>query len=187
MNKGYLTSGRTKESDECLTPEYAVIPLIKHLRRKGYRKIWCPFDKDDSFFVRVLKAEGFTVINTHYDPLKEEGKDFFNNNYNHIDCIVSNPPFSIKDAVLEHLYNIDKPFAVLLPQNALQSIKRVKMFIDNGLEYLGFNRRICFYINGNMEEWASGNHFASGYFCKDVLPSKMVLEELNPIQRQYKD
>lgn len=28
MNKGYLTSGRTLESDECLTPEYAVTPLI---------------------------------------------------------------------------------------------------------------------------------------------------------------
>ena len=58
MNTGYLTAGRGKESDECLTPRYGVLPIVKHLRNRGYKKILCPFDKSDSMFVRVLRSEG---------------------------------------------------------------------------------------------------------------------------------
>ena len=39
LNKGYLTSGRTKESDECLTPRYAVQPIIKYIKSNGFKKI----------------------------------------------------------------------------------------------------------------------------------------------------
>ncbi len=179
INKAYLTSGRTKESDECLTPRYGVEPIVKHLKAKGYRFIWCPFDKEDSQFVRVLKSHGFTVYYSHL----EGGGDFFEHDVPYgCDCIVSNPPFSIKDKVLARLYEFNIPFAMLLPQNSLQSIGRVNMYLEHGLEYLGFDRRICFYTNGDLDAWKGGNHFASGYFCKDVLPKPMQFERLNPIQ-----
>lgn len=184
INKGYLTSGRTSDSDECLTPRYGVEPIIKHLKKRRYENILCPFDKEDSQYVRCLKREGFNVVFRHIG----DGHDFFdidNNFARNFDCIVSNPPFSCKDKVLRKLYEIEVPFAILLPQNSLQSISRVNLFLEHGIEYLGFDRRICFYTNGDMSMWKNGNHFASGYFCKDVLLDKLVFEKLNPVQEPY--
>jgi hypothetical protein len=181
MNVGYLTAGRDAMSDECLTPRYAVTPIVKYLKLKGYKNILCPFDKDDSFYVRVLKDNGFNVQNSHL-----ENRDFFDIKYfDYFDCIVSNPPFSIKDKVLKRLYEIKKPFAILLPQNSLQSNERVDMFIKHGVEYLGFRERINFYTNGNLNQWTKGNHFASAYFCKNVLPEKLIFEVLTPVQEPY--
>ena len=73
----------------------------------------------------------------------------------------------------------------MLPQNSLQSIKRTKLFIENGVEYLGFDKRACFYTNDELDEIKFGNHFASGYFCKDVLPEKLIFEYLHPKQERY--
>lgn len=183
INKGYLTCGRNAESDECLTPRYVVKPIVKYLLAKQYKKIWCPFDLEHSLYVRVLKENGFKVINTHI----KTGNDFFSIDVAKFDfdCIVSNPPFSLKDKVLKRLYEIGKPFAILLPQNALQSRERTKLFIEYGLEYLGFDKRACFYTNNELEEIKFGNHFASGYFCKNVLPQALIFEYLNPIQESY--
>lgn len=183
MNKGYLTSGRNAESDECLTPRYVVEPIVKYLKAKNFETIWCPFDLEHSLYVRILKENGFKVIHTHI----ENGGNFFEIDPKSIkfDCIVSNPPFSLKDEILEKLYEIGKPFAVLLPQNALQSIKRTDLFIKNGLEYLGFDKRACFYTNNELEEIKFGNHFASAYFCKDILPKNLIFEYLNPKQESY--
>ena len=42
------------------------------------------------------------------------------------DYIISNPPFSKKDAILKKLYELNKPFAVLMPLNVLQGQRRFK-------------------------------------------------------------
>ena len=179
LNRAYLQSGRTSESDECLTPRYGVLPMVKYLKACGFKKIWCPFDDSNSFYVRVLRSHGFIVHNTSlfngYDFLTYQPR-FFD-----FDVIVSNPPFSIKDEVLQRCYSFGKPFAVLLPQNSLQGVTRVDMFLKYGMEYLGFDKRICFYTNGNYASWSAGNHFASGYFCHNILPDKMIFEKLLPV------
>lgn len=182
-NKGYLTAKRDAASDECLTPRYVVEPIVKYLKLKGYKKIWCPFDLDHSLYVRILKAEGFEVINTHI----KTGGDFFKIDPGEIDfdCIVSNPPFTQKDKILERLYSIGKPFAILLPQNSLQSKDRTPLFIKYGLEYLGFDKRACFYTNDELQEIKFGSAFASGYFCKNVLPDLLKFEYLHPQQESY--
>ena len=181
-NKGYLTAKTTAQSDECLTPKYAVEPIIKYLQAKNYKTIWCPFDEDHSWYVRLLRNYGFNVINTHLF----NGQDFFQYTPNqHYDCIVSNLPFSLKDKVIERLYALNKPFAMLMPQNTLQSTFRTPLFIKNGIEYLGFDKRISFYINGDLSKPQKGTAFASGYFCKDVLPDKLVLEEIEIKDEPY--
>lgn len=182
MNIGYLTASKTSESDEYLTPRYAVEPIIKYLKNK-FNNILCPFDKQDSQYVRVLIKEGFRVIYSHKDD-----KDFFSyktSDLNDIDCIVSNPPYSIKSKVLKRLYELNKPFMMLLPQNCLQSKERTDLFIKYGLEYLGFDSRICFYTNNDLTSIKMGNSFGSGYFCWKVLPEKLIFEKLNPIQEPY--
>lgn len=183
MNKGYLTAGRDAESDERLTPRYAVLPIVKYLQSKKFSKILCPFDKQDSWYVRVLTHYGFKVKFSHIDT-----KNFFTytkEDIADIDCIVSNPPYSIKTQVIARLYKLGKPFMMLLPQNCLQSRERTLLFMRYGVEYLGFDSRICFYTNNDLSHIRVGNHFASGYFCWQVLPDKLIFEHLDLIQEPY--
>lgn len=71
LNKGYLTAKTDKASDEVYTPAYAVKPLIKYLDAHFHPAhtitIWCPFDQEDSEYVKIFKAEGYKVIATHID------------------------------------------------------------------------------------------------------------------------
>ena len=183
MNKGYLTASRDAESDEYLTSRYAVLPIVKYLKIKKYHNILCPFDKQDSRYVRVLQSNGFNIKYSHI-----ETKNFFTytmQGIKDIDCIVSNPPYSIKTQVVKRLYELGKPFMMLLPQNCLQSKERTHYFIKYGLEYLGFDSRICFYTNNDLTKIRVGNHFASGYFCWKVLPEKLMFEYLKFIQEPY--
>ena len=106
LNKAYLNAGQNSASDECMTPYYAVDPLVKYIP-KG-KKIWCPFDKAWSAFVQILKKDNI-VLYSHID----EGQDFFNYQPDDFDLIISNPPFSVKDQVLERCYTLGKPFALL--------------------------------------------------------------------------
>jgi anti-repressor protein len=52
-------------------------------------------------------------------------------------------------------------------------------------EYLGFDKRIGFYTKDNMEVLPNGNHFASGYFCKNLLPERLIFEKLEFEQEPY--
>lgn len=93
INKGYLTAKTDTNPDEWLTPAYAVEPLISYLKQCQYHTIWCPFDKEDSQFVRTLRENSFKVQATHI----ENGTDFFKSEAPvGVQCIVSNPPFSKK-------------------------------------------------------------------------------------------
>lgn len=67
INKAYLQCGRNEESDECLTPRYVVKPIIKYLKQRNFKKIWCPFDKKHSLYVRELRENGFDVFHSHIE------------------------------------------------------------------------------------------------------------------------
>lgn len=172
MNTGYLTCGRTASSDCVYTPFYAVEPLIKYIPK--HFVIWMPFDEEWSAFVQAFKSFGFRVIYSH---IKNEQDFFMYLPEEHFDCIISNPPFSLKDEILKRLYELNKPFAVLLPLNSLQGQERYKYF-KNGLQLLAFDKRIDYHTHENFDTYPKGNHFSSAYFCKDLLPKDLILEEL---------
>lgn len=116
-NKGYLTARTDKAADEVFTPSYAVKPLLKYLKNYVNPIIWCPFDTNDSEYVKIFTEAGYKVIASHID----NGQNFFEwEPEEPYDFIISNPPFSIKDAVIKHLCEINKPYAILLPVPALQ-------------------------------------------------------------------
>ena len=52
----------TNKQDEYYTPNYAITPIIKYLTKE--KTIWCPFDTEESNFVKMFKGQGFKVINT---------------------------------------------------------------------------------------------------------------------------
>lgn len=173
LNKGYLTAKTDKASDEVYTPSYAVIPIIKYLKALEFKTIWCPFDTEESEFVRILRENGYNVIATHID----NGQNFFEYEPDDYDCIVSNPPFSIKDLILKRLYELNKPYAMLLPLPSLQGQKRFPYIKD--CEALVFDKRINYFKNLKTKEIQKRNVFASIYVCRNILPEKLIIEELN--------
>ena len=173
-NIGYLTAKTDKASDEVYTPVYAVQPIIKYLKLFNPNAvIWCPFDKEYSNYVKEFIKAGFKVIFSHID----DGKNFFyyepEENY---DIIISNPPFSQKDNVLKRLYELNKPYAMLLPVPTLQGQARFPYMKD--IQYLGFDKRINYYKDLAMTKTQDGVSFGSCYLCRNFLPRDLIIEEL---------
>lgn len=173
INIGYLTAKTNRTSDEVYTPAYAVKPLIKYIQQFNPNAIiWCPFDKDYSNYVRILTEAGFEVIYSHID----DNKNFFYYEPENYDIIISNPPFSIKDDILKRLYELDKPYAMLLPIPTLQGQTRFPYLKD--IQYLGFDKRINYYKDISMTKTQDGVSFGSCYLCKNFLPKDLIIEEL---------
>lgn len=177
LNIGYLKAKTDKASDEVFTPDYAVTPIIKYVKQFANKKnkdiiVWCPFDTEDSEFVNKFIDNDISVIATHID----NGQNFFEYEPDYYDIIVSNPPFSIKDSILKRLYELDKPFAMLLPIPTLQGQKRFRYIKD--CQALIFDKRINYFKNKNTKEIQKGVSFGSFYLCKNLLPKDLIFEEL---------
>lgn len=155
-----------KSSDEQYTPAYAVAPIIKYI--PGNKIVWCPFDTEHSEYVLALKAAGIRVVHSHILT----GEDFFVYEPEEWDLIVSNPPFSIKQKVVERCLALGKPFALLLSNLWLNSSAPVHLFREKEMQMLLFDKRIQF-----TEKNAA--YFGSSYFCWEVLPRQIVFENLN--------
>ena len=179
LNKGYLASDRTEKGDECYTPFYAIEPLLEYIPKN--KKIWCPFDEEWSAFYQTFIEGGYDVIRSSLS----EGKDFFEYEPDEWDIMISNPPFSKKVKILDRALKLGKPFALLLPLGTIQG-QHTFPFMKQGIEVLAFDKRIAFHTNGNMEHYTKGSAFATGYFCKDVLPEKLILRELKEYERPLK-
>ena len=157
------SSGR---NDECYTPRYAVEPLLKYLPKD--KTIWCPFDKEDSEFVKLLKENGFNVIYTHIDL----GQDFYEYEPEEWDIIVSNPPFTNKRKIFERCLSFHKPFALLMSNTWLNDSAPKQIFKDKDLQLLMFEQRIQF---NNLKKIT----FSSSYYCWNLLPKQIIMERLN--------
>lgn len=161
-------------NDEFYTPLYAIEPIIKYIEKD--KTIWCPFDTNDSLFVKRFKEIGLKVINTHLDS----GVDFFNCDIPECDYIISNPPYSLKKEVFERLFDIKKPFAMLVGVVGLfESQKRFEMFRDNKFEIMYLNRRVSYFKDYLDEKPALNPPFSSVYLCSQMLPDRIVFEEIN--------
>ena len=160
-------------NDEFYTPFYAVEPILKYVRNDA--KVLCPFDTEDSIFVKSLKEMGCDVSYSHIF----DGKDFFNLDLTGYDYIISNPPYSLKGEVLEKLFKSGTPFAMLLGVVGLfESKKRFEMFKNNQFEIMYLNRRVSYFKDYNDEKPALNPPFSSVYLCSKMLPQQIVFEEI---------
>ena len=169
MKKAMIDYMKKEKNDELYTPEYAIFPLLKYLPKNI--KIWECTDYGESNITKVLKNNGYEVISTHkkdFDFLNDE-TDF------EFDMIITNPPYSLKDEFIKKCYEYKKPFALLLPLTSLEGINRGKMYRENGIQLLVFDRR-CNFIYDNAKK---SNWFNTSWFCHNVLPDKLIFEELN--------
>jgi hypothetical protein len=161
-------------NDEFFTPLYAIQPIQKYIKPNSI--IWRPFDTEESLFVKEFRRLGFRVIATHII----NGEDFFNISIPECDYIISNPPYSLKGEVFQRLFEIGKPFAMLVGVVGLfESQKRFEMFRDNDFEIMYMNRRVAYFKDYNEQKPSLNPPFSSVYICKGMLPKQIVFEEIN--------
>ena len=158
-------------NDECITLDYAVKPIIKYIP-KGWT-VWCPFDTEDSEFVKQIRDNGNKVIYSHIS----DGKDFYTYEPSeHWDCIISNPPFTNKKLIFERALSFNKPFALITSNTWLNDSAPKQLFKDKELQLLMFDKRMKFLNNGTIQNKIT---FSSSYFCYNFLPKQIIMEELN--------
>ena len=165
-------------NDEFYTPKYAITPLLKYIPKGS--TIWCPFDTEESLYVKIFKEEGYNVIHSHIFS----GDDFFTMEVPQCDYIISNPPYSLKTQVFERLFNINKPFAMLVGVVGLfESRNRFNIFKDNNFEIMYFDKRISYYKNYGDIKPALNPPFSSVYLCRYLLPKTILFEHLDKQQK----
>lgn len=162
----------TNKNDEFYTPRYAIKPLVKYINKD--MKVWCPFDTNRSLIVDEFRKNGNQVEYTHIST----GQDFFKTK---VDCdvIISNPPYSLKGEVFEKLFELKKPFAMLVGVVGIfESQHRFNMFKNNKFEIMYMNKRIAYFKDYNDEKPSLNPPFSSVWICSNILPQQIVFEEI---------
>ena len=160
-------------NDECYTPKYGVIPILEFLPKN--KIVWCPFDTEESQYVKTLKEYGYNVVYSHIN----DGKDFYEYEPDNWDILVRNPPFTGKRKIVERALGFNKPFALLLPLTWLNDSAPKQLFKDKDLQLLMFDKRIKFINNGKIENKIT---FSSAYYCWNLLPKQIIMKELKEIK-----
>lgn len=166
--------GNNIESDEAYTPEFVVDFLNKHIQHLKNYTIWCPFSNNPKHaFVKRLTELGYKV------KWNEKNNDFFAYDKESIrklsvDLIIDNPPFSIKDRVLEHSFELGLYFIYILPLDALGGAYRNKLYrkYNAKIQALIPDTRIWYKaINIHSRKSPSFHSFfiSNGLFLKDLM------------------
>ena len=181
MKMNFSQQIKQSNTDEWYTPEESVRLIVPSLFRGGYRKILCPFDTSESNFVKVLSEYGFDVTYGHI----ENGQDFFDiTDFSLYDAVVSNPPFSKRQAILERLFEVGIPFALILNFNGLFDSKaRWELFKANQFELLVPLGRMHFF---NKDGIGNSPNFQSIYVCKNFFSKQInFIDSRQPICESY--
>lgn len=163
--------------DEQYTPRYGVEILLPHIEHLKDKIIWCPFDKEDSQFVKVLTENGFKVVYSHL----EYGQDFLSYEPEKWDVLISNPPYKNKRVYWERALDLKKPFALLLPINILSdSIINTTMKErerEREIQLLIPSKRMRFY-NAVTGEVGNQPTFKASYFAVNLFKEPLLLVDM---------
>ena len=175
MNENHKVDFAKKKglTDEWYTPESAIRPILQHLPWGCI--VWCPFDTEESNFVKVLRENGYIVECSH---IHNEDEDFFNYEPFEWDIIVSNPPYSIRNDILKRVFSFGKPFALLINTNGLfDSQIRWDLFSKNDFSLFYLKGRVN-YMKEYRKVEKSSPPFQSAYITSGLFKEKIVFEEI---------
>ena len=164
--------------DDFQTPPIALTPLYPYLNPDW--TIWEPACGKGNL-VRGLQKNNYSVVGTdlYCDFGNEPLRNFLDDTPSKVfDCIITNPPFSLKQQFLERCYALEKPFALLLPLTTFETAKRQKLFKKNGVEVIFFDRRINFETPNKVEK--SSAWFATAWFTHGLNIGRELSFEVLP-------
>ena len=137
----------------------------------------------------IVVYEPFFGKGHTFDYLKQQGQltlgekdqDFFSVNslhmLKHCDCVISNPPFSIKYEILEQLVDFNIPFVLLFPLQSTTTIKFRECF-DDEIEHVTMiipKGRIK-YITANDE--IKSPNFDSCFICYKMFDKQLIFLDM---------
>lgn len=138
-------------SDEWFTGEETVRLCYDILDGAPGSTVICPFDSEESFFVKVGKELGFKVIYGITDFMASSDYEF--------DYLITNPPFSIKDKVIAKVFEYKKPAVMILPLEAIAGVARHKLYKENTYPHVYMpTRRIQYFDTEWNRKPGSGFH-----------------------------
>lgn len=156
--------------DNFQTPATALDCLVPYLRQAWM--VWEPACGKGNL-VSGLEERGFSCIGTDLNG----GVNFLEADAGQYDCIVTNPPFSIKEKFLARCYALAKPFALLLPITTFDSAARRKLFHIHGVQVVMPNGRVNFETPNGA---GSSSWFYTAWFTWGLdLPSQIVFAGLS--------
>ena len=154
--------------DEWFTPKEAVYPILKYLKPNSV--VWCPFDTEESLFVKILRESDYQVIHSHIS----NNQNFFFMDVPSCDYIVSNPPYSLRNKILKRLFEIGKPFTMLMNTNGLfDSDLRWNLFKNNNFTLIYLKGRVN-YMEKYGEKSKSSPPFQSAYICSQISDKQII-------------
>ena len=144
-------------SNDFQTPPQALMPLLPYIDSDWV--VWeCACG--EGYLSSELLRRGFSVISS--DIMCSQEQDFLSWEPSCWDCVITNPPFSLKQKFLERAYQLRKPFALLLPLTTLETAKRQHLFQEYGVEIVLFDKRINFITPSKKQD--SSSWFATAWF-----------------------
>lgn len=150
--------------DDYMTPKYVWNDIKNYIPKN--KVIWEAFYGDGQSG-EFLKELGFETI---HEPV-----DFFENDLGEI--IVSNPPYSKVKAILNRLYELDKPFIIILPSSKINTCY-FRIWKNKNIQIIIPKKRINFnkLIEGEKAKgWKSSCNFDCFYYCYKInLPKDIV-------------
>ena len=138
------------DKDHIATPEWLVTRIFDLINIKSFRSIWFPFDNYDSEFKLKADELGLNYKATH--KFDSEENDFFTTQPpKDCDLMISNPPFSQQNKILERTFilidaGMIKSFALLLPLSTLETPFRAKLYeqYKDKISIIVLKRRVKF-------------------------------------------
>jgi len=160
--------------DDCQTPPYALESLLQFLPKELTKPIYDPAS-GAGVLARELERNGFDVIATDI----KDGTDFFKIPKLSTRVIVTNPPYSMKYKWLKHCYELDQPFALLMPVEMIGTWAGQALFRKYSTKIIYMDKRVDFLMPGQM--WAGrGAQFpVAWYTWKLPVPSQIYFANLN--------
>jgi len=96
-------------------------------------------------------SERFRVLNFDVVATDVQGvgtywlRNFLDWHPDAFDCIITNPPFSLKDEFIARCYLLSRPFALLLPITAIGGVERQRLYRKyGGLQIMMLGGRVKF-------------------------------------------
>jgi len=163
--------------DCCQTPAYALEPLIPYLDPAW--TIWESACGEGSLVAELTRLS-FNVVGTDI----KTGHNFFGYQPPVWDVQVTNPPYGVKYAWIEHSFQLGKPFALLIPVEALGagSVNHLlgRLNSPRQIGAIFMDKRVNFKMP-NKGYGGAGAQFPTCWLCYGLdLPQQMVWAEIHP-------
>jgi type I restriction-modification system DNA methylase subunit len=156
------------KSDIFYTPDWIIDLLVPYLSIDGYNTVWEPAC-GQNHIVNRLVHHGYNVVGT--DITDDGDNDFIvHTGWVDFDIIITNPPFSSKDAFIRKCIEYKKPFALLLPISSLEGKTRSKLWQQcEDLSVIIPDKRV------NFIGQSGSPNFCSAWFCNGFNLGKQII------------